>query len=219
MAQTFPRSANQISKVSLILALAGAGAAGALLFLVDRSPLHTKQGTFVNQEVPFSHDHHTAGLGIDCRYCHTAVEESSSAGIPPTATCMNCHKIIWANTEMLQPVRDSWATGQPLRWNRVNDLPDYVYFNHSVHVSKGIGCESCHGPVNEMPLVYQAHSLQMRWCLECHRAPEKFVRPREEVFNFDWKPSDVGMSQKELGAQLVEEYEIASLDQCSVCHR
>ena len=219
MAQTFPRSANQIAKASIVLALCGAAAAGGLWYLFDRGPLHTGQGTYVPQEVPFSHDHHTAGLGIDCRYCHTSVEESAFANIPPTATCMNCHKVIWANTEMLEPVRESWATGEPLVWNRVNDLPDYVFFNHSVHVAKGVGCETCHGPVNEMPLMYQEHSLQMLWCLDCHREPEKYVRPREEVFNFDWEPSQVGMTQKELGAKLVEEYEIASLEHCSVCHR
>jgi hypothetical protein len=219
MPQLFPRSANQIARVSILLLVVGAAGAGALLFTLDRSPFHTKQGAYTSQSVPFSHDHHTEGLGIDCRYCHTSVEESSFAGIPPTATCMNCHKQVWANTAMLAPVRESWTSGEPLVWTRVNDLPDFVYFNHSIHVHKGIGCETCHGPVNEMPLVYQEHSLQMRWCLECHRAPEKFVRPREEVFNLNWTPADTGMSQRELGAKLVEEYGINSLDSCSVCHR
>jgi hypothetical protein len=222
MPQIFPRSANQIARVSILLVLVGAASAGALLFVLDRSPFHTKRGIYTSQRVPFSHDHHTEGLGIDCRYCHTAVEESAFAGIPPTATCMNCHKQIWANTDMLRPVRESWTTGEPLVWTRVNDLPDFVYFNHSIHLRKGVGCETCHGPVNEMPLVYQEHSLQMRWCLECHRSPEKFVRPREEVFNMHWTPAASGMSQAELGRQLVEEYDIASdraLESCSVCHR
>jgi hypothetical protein len=219
MPQIFPRSANQIAKASIVVAILGAASAGTLLFALDRSPYHTGQNLHVPQEVPFSHDHHTAGLGIDCRYCHTSVEESRFAGIPPTATCMNCHKVIWANTEMLKPVRDSWASGEPLRWNRVNDLPDYVYFNHSVHLKKGVGCETCHGPVNEMPLMRQQHSLQMGWCLECHDNPEKFLRPREEIFNFDWDPADVGMTQAQLGAQLADEYHVNTQVHCYICHR
>jgi hypothetical protein len=217
--QVFPRSANQVVRVTFVLVALGAAAAGAALWVIDRSPFHTKQGQFVGQTVPFSHDHHTDGLGIDCRYCHTSVETSSFAGIPPTATCMNCHKQIWANTEMLRPVRDSWATREPLRWTRVHDLPDFVYFNHSIHVHKGIGCQTCHGEVDAMPLVYQHASLQMRWCLDCHRNPEDFVRPREEVFNMDWSPAIRNTTQAELGPQLVAEYAIRSLDNCSVCHR
>jgi hypothetical protein len=225
MPQIFPRSANQVTRVTLIMAAAGAAVAGAALWMVDRSPMHTNQGVYVTQPVKFSHDHHTAGLGIDCRYCHTSVEESSFAGIPPTATCMNCHKQVWANAEMLAPVRESWRTGEPLRWTRVNDLPDYVYFNHSIHVAKGVGCRTCHGPVHQMPLMYQEASLQMRWCLECHRNPEKFVRPRERVFDMSWTPADDGTSQAELGPRLLAEYGIPgsddrwTLESCSVCHR
>ncbi len=218
-AQTFAKSANQIVWVTIILGMVGAVAAGALWYLVDRGPLTTRQGQYVHQDVPFSHDHHTEGLGIDCRYCHTTVEESSFAGVPPTATCMNCHKAIWANTDMLEPVRTSWQTGQHLRWTRVNDLPDYVYFDHSIHIASGVGCESCHGPINEMPLVIQEHSLQMRWCLDCHRNPEKFVRPKEQVFNLDWEPRDEGMSQAELGEKLVAEYGLEPKQNCSTCHR
>jgi hypothetical protein len=219
MPQVFPRSANQVVRVSFVLLAVGAAAAGAALWVIDRSPFHTKQGQFVQQTVPFSHDHHTDGLGIDCRYCHTSVETSNFAGIPPTATCMNCHKQIWANADMLRPVRESWATREPLRWNRVNDLPDFVYFNHSIHVHKGIGCQTCHGEVDNMPLVYQHASLQMRWCLDCHRNPEDFVRPREEVFNMDWSPTSRGTTQAELGPQLVAEYAIQGSDNCSICHR
>ena len=216
MPQLFKPGANQIVRLTLGLGFFGLGSLAALVYFLDRSPYRTRQGDYVTQQVPFSHDHHIEALGIDCRYCHTAVEESASAGIPPTATCMNCHKQIWADTEMLRPVRDSYTSGQPLVWNKVNDLPDFAYFNHSIHVAKGIGCVTCHGPVNEMPLIYQAHSLQMRWCLECHRAPEKFVRPREEVFNMTWEPEG---SQVELGRRLVEEYDIQSLENCSTCHR
>ncbi len=219
MPHIFPRSANQIAFASIVLTLLGAAVAGALLFALDRSPYHTKQGEFIEQDVPFSHDHHIEALGLDCRYCHTTVEESRFAGIPPTATCMNCHKQIWADTDMLKPVRDSWQSGEPLAWKRVYDLPDFVYFNHSVHIAKGVGCQSCHGKVNEMPLVVQEHSLQMRWCLDCHRHPEDHVRPADEVFNMDWTPADEGMTQRDLGTQLVAENGIQSLEHCYTCHR
>ena len=131
------------------------------------------------QPIPFSHAHHVGGLGIDCRYCHTSVETSSFAGIPPTKTCMNCHSQIWSTSPTLEPVRESFRTGVSIQWTRVNDLPDYVYFNHSIHVNKGIGCESCHGRVDRMPLTWQENSLQMDWCLDCHRDPGKHIRPRD----------------------------------------
>ena len=127
------------------------------------------------------------GLGIDCRYCHTSVETSNFAGIPPTATCMNCHRQIWTGAPMLEPVRESFKTGKSLVWNRVNDLPDFVYFNHSIHINKGVGCNTCHGPVDRMPLMYNYASLQMEWCLDCHRAPEKNLRPRDQVFNMRYE--------------------------------
>ena len=147
------------------------------------------------QPVPFSHQHHVAGLGIDCRYCHTSVETSSFAGIPPTKTCMNCHAQIWTNAALLEPVRESYKTGKSLVWTRVNDLPDFAYFNHSIHINKGVGCNTCHGPVDRMPLMYNQASLQMEWCLECHRAPEKNLRPRDQVFNMRYEqPSAAGMA-------------------------
>ena len=216
MRQLFPRSSNALSKASIVLALvtlAGVAWAGVML---NTSGYSTGEGIFLNQPVPFSHDHHYAGLGIDCRYCHTSVETASSAGIPPVSTCMNCHKQIWTNADLLEPVRASYRSGEPIEWERVHDLADFVYFNHSVHVTKGIGCETCHGRVDQMPLVYQAENLTMGWCLECHRDPAKFVRPREEVFTFGWEPP---IPQSELGPRLVEEYEIESLTYCSVCHR
>ncbi|MGA2459434.1 MAG: cytochrome c3 family protein, partial [Terriglobales bacterium] len=147
----------------------------------ERSPYITYAGVRKSQPVPFSHKHHVTGLGIDCRYCHTSVEQSSFAGIPPTKTCMNCHAQIWTNAAYLEPVRESFRAGRSLQWTRVNQLPDYVYFNHSIHVNKGVGCNTCHGPVDQMPLMYQYASLQMEFCLECHRAPEKYLRPREQV--------------------------------------
>ena len=139
------------------------------------------------QPVPFSHQHHVTGLGIDCRYCHTSVETSSFAGIPPTKTCMNCHSQIWTNAQLLEPVRASYKSGESLQWTRVNQLPDFVYFNHSIHVNKGVGCNTCHGPVDQMPLMYQQESLQMEWCLGCHRAPENNLRPRDQVFNMRYQ--------------------------------
>ena len=170
----------------------------------------------LTQPVPFSHEHHVGGLGIDCRYCHTTVENSSFANIPPTKTCMNCHSQIWNTSPTLEPVRDSFRTDRSIRWIRVHDLPDYVFFNHSIHVAKGVGCTTCHGQVNRMPLMWQHASLQMEWCLECHRNPEQFVRPKSEVFNVNWQPPP---DQAEQGRKLVAEYKIQSLTSCSTCHR
>jgi hypothetical protein len=215
MAQIFHRSTNTLARVSIFGALFFVAALLGVFAILDRSAYNTGQDIVLMQPVPFSHDHHVSGLGLDCRYCHTTVEKAAFAGMPPSATCMNCHKQIWSDSPMLEPVRTSFATGEPIRWERVYDLPDFVKFNHSIHVAKGIGCVSCHGRVDQMPLIYQAESLQMEWCLECHRAPEKFVRPRSEVFNMTWKADD----QKTLGRQLVEEYDVKSKINCSVCHR
>jgi len=170
------------------------------------------------QPVPFSHQHHVAGLGLDCRYCHTAAAESRFAGIPPTKTCMTCHSQIWRDTPLLEPVRNSWYTDRPLHWNRVHDLPDYVYFNHAIHVNGGIGCTTCHGPVNQMPLTYRGASLQMRWCLDCHRHVEQYLRPRNQVFNPDYQPP---ANQLQLGTQLTAQYHIDkdAIQRCSTCHR
>lgn len=216
MAQVFDRSFNTIAKASIYGGVFLAGFLGWCLLTLARSPYVTRQGVVQKQPVPFSHDHHTAGLGLDCRYCHTSVEESSFAGIPPTQTCIGCHKLIWTNAELLEPVRASFRDNQPISWRRINDLPDFVYFNHSIHVAKGVSCFTCHGPVNEMPLMYQDQSLLMEWCLDCHRNPEKYVRPKEEVFNFRWRSAE---SQEVLGARLVDEYHIQSLTNCSTCHR
>jgi len=179
----------------------------------------TGVGVARRQPVPFSHKHHVGDDGIDCRYCHTSVEESAFAGIPPTKTCMNCHTQIWADSPMLEPVRESWRTGRSLEWVRVHKLADFVYFNHSIHVNKGVGCSTCHGRVDQMPLIAKANSLYMEWCLECHRAPERFVRPREYVFSMEYQPPE---DQLSLGRKLVKEYRIQStayLTSCSTCHR
>ena len=172
----------------------------------------------VEQPVPFSHQHHVAGLGIDCRFCHTSVEVSARAGLPPTWTCMTCHSQIWTNADLLAPVRQSLAEDKPIVWGRVNNLPDYVYFNHSAHINNGVGCSYCHGRVDQMSAIWKAEPMTMGWCLECHRNPAKYVRPREEVFNMAYEPPE---NQLELGRQLVQAYNINAdaLANCSACHR
>mgnify|MGYP001818361256 FL=1 len=215
MSQIFKPSTNTLAKVTLFGAIFFLLVSVWILVSLNRSAYATRQTIIRAQPVPCSHAHHPEAMGISCLYCHTSVEESAFAGIPPTATCMNCHKLIWNDSPMLEPVRESLRTGEPIRWARVNDLPDFVYFNHSIHIAKGMGCVSCHGRVDKMPLLRQAVSLQMEWCLDCHRSPEDFVRPRSEIYNMEWEAED----QAALGARLVEEYEIESLLSCSVCHR
>ncbi|MDZ4805558.1 MAG: cytochrome c3 family protein [Candidatus Eisenbacteria bacterium] len=217
MPQLFPRSANAYSRFTLFGSIFLIAGIGYVATEINRSGYGTQTDVHVDQPVPFSHQHHVGQLGIDCRYCHTSVEETASAGMPPTKTCMNCHSQIWTNAAMLEPVRASFRTDQSIEWVRVHDLPDFVYFNHSIHVSKGISCETCHGPVNNMPLVYKANTMFMEWCLECHRAPEKFVRPREAVFEFGYEPP--GGDQQTLGERLVAEYHLNPKADCSICHR
>ena len=214
MAQIFHRSTNTLSRVTIFGAVFVAGFVLWVIGGIVRSPYATDQGIAREQPVPFSHQHHVAGLGIDCRYCHTSVETSNFAGIPPTQTCMNCHAQIWTNASMLEPVRASYRNNTPIIWSRVHRLPDFVHFNHSIHVNKGIGCVSCHGRIDKMALTAQASPLTMEWCLNCHRHPEQFVRPREQVFNIAWEPPN----QKVSGPRLVAEYKIHSLTSCSTCH-
>jgi formamidopyrimidine-DNA glycosylase len=214
--QIFHRSTNTISRATIYGAVFLVSALLWALLELQRSPYITYAKVVRPQPVPFSHQHHVGGLGIDCRYCHTSVEKSSFAGIPPTKTCMNCHSQIWTGAPLLEPVRESFRTGKSLVWTRVNDLPDFVYFDHSIHVSKGVGCTTCHGPIAEMPLTWRAGTLYMQWCLECHREPEKYVRPKSEVFNPYYEPPK---NQIELGRRLVKEYKIQSLQNCSTCHR
>jgi hypothetical protein len=219
MPQVFPKAANAWSRAGLVGLLFLVLSAGWLVAMIQRSDYVTAANQFIEQPIQFSHQHHVGGIGIDCRYCHTAVEVSASAGIPPTKTCINCHSQIWATSPYLEPVRASFRDDQPLRWIRVHDLPDFVYFNHSIHVNKGVGCETCHGRVDRMPLMIQQASLQMEWCLTCHRDPAAFVRPREAVFQMGYVPEG---SQREVGERLVREYAIADvrhMTSCSVCHR
>lgn len=218
MSQIFHRHTNIYSRLSILAVLAFALTLGGIVALLHLSGWNTRQNDFVEQPVQFSHAHHVGGMGIDCRYCHTSVEESAFANIPPTKICMNCHSQIWANAPILEPVRASFRNNTPLQWTRVHDLPDFVYFNHSIHVKQGVGCATCHGPVDKMPLMYQQAPLTMRWCLDCHRNPANFVRPRDQVFNMSWeRPPD-----PDFGAKLVRDYNIASVEQltsCSTCHR
>jgi hypothetical protein len=232
MAQIFHRSTNTISRATIfgfVLIVA------ALFWAADeiqRSAYVTYAGVVRPQPVPFSHQHHVAGLGIDCRYCHTSVENSKFAGIPPTKTCMNCHSQIWTNAALLEPVRESFRSNKSLVWTRVNDLPDFVYFDHSIHINKGVGCNTCHGPVDRMPLMYNDASLEMEWCLNCHRAPEKNLRPRDQVFNMRYeqpssnKPLDLDgqtfTDQDALGFYLIKKYKLRTehdITSCSTCHR
>ena len=232
MAQVFDRSSNALARTSLVLTGLIVIAVGVALNSLQRSPWVTRQGQRPDQPVPFSHKHHVEGLGLQCQYCHTSVEKSSYAGIPPTKTCMNCHSQIWTNAKLLEPVRASYKSGESLQWTRVNQLPDFVYFNHSIHINKGVGCNTCHGPVDRMPLMYQQESLQMEWCLGCHRDTQKNLRPRDQVFNMRYQqPTGAhpvvvdGQSftdQDDLGAALAKKYKVRSvkdITNCDTCHR
>ena len=216
MAQLFGRSSNTIAKVSIVAVVFLAGCTLAVAYIIDRGPWITSVQVAPEQPIPFSHKHHVKDDGIDCRYCHTGVETSSYAGLPPTETCMTCHSQIWSNASLTQPIRDSWASGRSIEWTRVHDLPDFVYFNHSIHINKGIGCSACHGQVDQMPLMYRVNTLNMNWCVNCHRQPEQYIRPKSEVFNIDYV---YPANQLELGRQLVKEYHVQSLTDCVTCHR
>jgi hypothetical protein len=217
MAQIFRRRSNSIARACLILLFGLVCAAGWVTDDVYWSPWTTRQMTPTEQPVPFSHKHHVYGEGIDCRYCHTSVEQSSFAGLPATETCMTCHSQIWRDAPLLAAVRASYYEHKPLRWTRVTDTPDFVFFNHGIHVSKGIGCATCHGQLDQMPLTWKSHTLYMKWCLECHRQPENYIRPRDEVFNLNWTTTN----QAALGRKLVAEYHVQTqqLTDCSMCHR
>jgi len=216
MSQIFHRSTNTIARVSIFGAVFLIAGLLGLVAEVNRSPWVTDARVAREQPIQFSHERHVGGNGLDCRYCHTSVEESPFAGIPPTKTCINCHSQIFSASPYLEPVRESFRSDRPIQWTRVHDLPDFVYFNHSIHVNKGVGCTTCHGQVDRMPLMWQEQSLQMEWCLDCHRNPERYVRPRDAVFRVDYLPP---ANQAELGARLVAEYHIQKLTSCSTCHR
>jgi hypothetical protein len=227
MAQVFHRSVNTVARLSIVAAAMVGGAVPVLAYVVNKSPHETLVRVVREQPIKFSHEHHARGLGIDCRYCHTSVEVSSSAGMPPTYTCMSCHSQIWKNAPMLEPVRTSLRENQPIQWNKVHQLPDFVYFNHGIHVQKGVGCSECHGRVDRMPLAWKEQPLTMEWCLDCHRNPAERVRPKEFVFLMDYVSDkkvleDHGVDSKAaLGEKLTKDYkiEVGRLDNCSICHR
>lgn len=218
MAQLFRPGANSIAVIVIAALLIAPPAIAILAYLVWRSPYATDQWLTRAQPVPFSHAHHVGALGLDCRMCHTGVEKAAFAGVPATHVCMTCHSQIWTNAAMLEPVRHSLASGKPLHWRRVNRLPDYVFFDHSIHIAKGVGCSSCHGPVQEMALMRQQEPLTMSWCLDCHRHPERHVRPKDRVFDMSWQPPP---DQEVQGSRLVKAYHIhpEHLTDCSTCHR
>jgi hypothetical protein len=219
MAQFFRKSANNIAKISIAIV----PVLGALAFLsytqIARSSYLTGRYLERQQPVQFSHKHHVGDDGIDCRYCHQTVETTASAGMPSTQTCMNCHSQLWADSPYLEPVRASFRDNKPIEWQRVHDLPEFTYFNHSIHVAKGVGCSTCHGQVDNMPAIFQENTLQMEWCIACHRAPENFIRPKSEIFNMQWQDGDIDAAQR---VQLKADYKIRSkemMTSCSVCHR
>jgi len=219
MPQIFHRSTNTYSRITIFGAVFILGFLTSVFTVLDRSAYATRQAEVREQPIPFSHAHHVGALGIDCRYCHTTVETSSFANLPPTKTCMNCHSQIWLTSPTLEPVRASFRDDKSIAWTRVHDLPDYVYFNHSIHINKGVGCETCHGRVDQMPLMSQQHTLQMEWCLNCHRNTEKYIRPREFVTTMGYQPAG---DQEEIGRRLQKEYNIQDvrlLTSCSTCHR
>ena len=221
MAQVFHPGANTISKVSIIGTVVGVLLLGTALY-ASNVIYGTNLYVPLDQPVQFSHKHHVGDDGIDCRYCHTSVEKSAFAGIPPTHTCMTCHSQIWSDSPMLQVVQDSYRTGKPLHWKRVHDLPDFAYFNHSIHVNKGVACVTCHGQIDKMPQTWKIKTLAMDWCTDCHRHPEDKLRPHAYEFSMKWQPPADKSARFAMALQLMKENHIRSphqLTNCSVCHR
>jgi len=219
MAQIFHRSANSAARFSILVAVLAITLALVGVLAAARAPYYTRQNIVREQPIQFSHKHHVGDDGIDCRYCHTGVETSAVAGVPPTKTCMNCHSVLFNNAAYLEPVRESYRTDKSIQWVKVHRLADFVYFNHSIHINKGVGCSTCHGQINQMPLVFQARTLTMDWCVDCHRNPEQNLRPRDEVFSMDWKAP---ANQEEIGKKLAADNKIrtaSELTNCSTCHR
>ncbi len=214
MAQLFGPQSNWIARALLlslpVLFISGLIVAGA----IDRSDYMTDRNSLVEQPIPFSHKHHVGQLGLDCRYCHTQVEQSAAALLPSSEICLTCHVQIWKDAPLLQPIRKA----EPIHWQKVTKLPEFVYFNHSIHVQKGIGCVSCHGDVSSMSLTRLIHPMTMEFCLNCHRAPERFVRPQEQVFSAAAAPLSRA-DQEKLGSELVERYGIQKKVSCVTCHR
>ncbi|HVN55179.1 MAG TPA: cytochrome c3 family protein [Anaerolineaceae bacterium] len=219
MPQIFSPRSNFFSRASIVLILIlGAVITGVLVWYFH-SPKFTRVGAQIPQPVPFPHSLHVGGLGLNCRYCHEAVDQSSFADIPPAQTCMSCHSQVATDAASLQPIRDSYATGKPVVWNRVNNLPDFVYFNHQIHVNKGVGCETCHGRMDQVTTAVRAKYFYMTTCTQCHKDPSQYLRPKENVYDMGYQPKE---NQAVLGARLMQEYHIlptSQLNNCSICHR
>ncbi|MEC8553991.1 MAG: cytochrome c3 family protein [Planctomycetota bacterium] len=224
----FPRWINKFVALAGLFAIGGGGYAGAM-FMGATDDLTLNPGYQPTQPVPFSHKIHAGELKMDCRYCHVNVEKSAHASVPPTATCINCHSPIGEDgatelsavhpgSEKLRAVHESWDTNQSVPWVRIHRLPDYVYFNHSAHVTRGVSCVSCHGRIDTMEKVYQAEELSMAWCIECHNDPAEHIRPRELITKLDWEPED-GQTRREIGEALIKENNIHPRANCAVCHR
>jgi hypothetical protein len=216
MGSVFPPWANTAVRVAALLAAGGAFAALASPMLGARTPWIRDQQDALDQPVEFDHRHHRADDGISCFYCHDTAYRAATAGMPSTDKCMGCHEQIWQDSPMLEMVRRSWASGAPIPWNRVHQLPGFVYFNHAVHVNKGVGCASCHGRVDQMAAVYQVAPLTMGWCLDCHREPEKYLRPLDQITNMAWT---AGEGQLALGREIAAALGVRRLESCSACHR
>ncbi len=215
MAQIFPEWANRIPKaVPVVLLFIGAGAAAFIWYF--GSPWHTDVGYMPEQPVPYSHALHAGDLELDCRYCHTGVEVSAVAMVPPTQTCMNCHQLIKPSSEKLAPIRVSWETKRPMEWIKVHKVPDYAYFDHSAHIRAGVGCESCHGDVASMEVVKQTQPLSMGWCLACHKNPDPHLRPSDKITAMNWTPP---ADQAEFAARARNELRLDPPITCSGCHR
>lgn len=217
MSKIFPQSANALPLKILVflVVLGGVATAGITYYL---TPKYTRVGYAPTQPVPFDHSLHAGQLGIDCRYCHTNVESSEHSNIPATHVCMACHSTIKKDSALIVPVRTSYESGDPVPWVRIHKAPDYVYFNHAVHVNRGVSCFECHGRVNEMQVVFQAHPQSMSWCLDCHRAPATRLRPLDQVFNLDWQPASAEAQLTE-GQAMVERMKVKPPQSCSGCHR
>lgn len=217
MSKVFPKSINQLP-LRIIIILLVVGAMAAFAFDYYAQPRYTRVGYAPDQPVPFDHALHVGQLGLDCRYCHSHVEESGHSNVPSTTTCMNCHNQIQTQSPLLEMVRESYETGEAIPWVRVHQIPDFVYFNHAVHVNRGVSCYDCHGQVNEMEVVYHSKPLSMSFCLECHRQPEKFIRPPEEIFNLDWRPESME-EQLTRGLNAVHDWNINAPVNCTGCHQ
>lgn len=212
----FPRWTNTGVRLLLPALLLTLVSIPAALMVYARTPYSTHQGFPIDQPVEFDHRHHVVDDEIDCVYCHRTVETAATAGIPTTEVCMGCHNQVWNQSLMLEPVRRSWFSASPIPWNRVHNLPDFVYFNHAIHVNKGVGCVECHGRVDQMARVYQTAPLTMSWCLDCHRDPVPRLRPREQITNMSFQPEGDGRALRE---QLARDYDVHSHTHCSACHR